>query len=209
VDTLCVGYGFVPRTQLAQLAGCRLAYTERLGGWVPEVDGHGQTSVPGVWVAGDGGGIGGALMAELGGTLAGLAVARQLGAIDQAAFDRRQKPVARELARLGRFRAALNRLAPLRPGFDTLAAADTVVCRCEEVTRAEVETGIAAGGTDIRTLKVMTRLGMGPCQGMMCWPAAARFVAARTCRPTAAAGSLSVRPPVGLVSVGDLAGPDA
>jgi NADPH-dependent 2,4-dienoyl-CoA reductase/sulfur reductase-like enzyme len=205
VDTLCVGYGFVPRTQLAQLAGCRLAFAEQRGGWAPEVDEHGRTSVPGVWVAGDGGGVGGAVVAQLQGTLAGLAVARELGALDRRTFNVKRRPLLRKIAWLGRFQAALARMAPLRPGFHALAAADTPVCRCEEVTRAEVEAGIAAGGIDVRTLKVMTRLGMGPCQGQMCWPAAARLIAERTGRPVVEAGPVSVRAPVGPLRLGDLA----
>jgi NADPH-dependent 2,4-dienoyl-CoA reductase/sulfur reductase-like enzyme len=207
VDTVCAGYGFVPRIQLAQLAGCRLHLDEARGGWVPEVGEDLQTSVPGVWVAGDGGGVAGALAAELQGTLVGLAVARQLGALDGRRWQVLRRPLARRLARLGRFRAALDRLYRLRPGLVGLAAPDTLVCRCEELTRAEIEAGIAAGGIDLRTLKVITRLGMGPCQGRMCWPAAARLLAARTGRPVEAAGPLSVRPPIRPVSLGSLAGP--
>jgi NADPH-dependent 2,4-dienoyl-CoA reductase/sulfur reductase-like enzyme len=209
VDTICAGYGFVPRIQLAQLAGCRLHFDEVRGGWVPQVDENLQTSVPGVWIAGDGGGVAGAVVAELQGRLAGLAVAHQLGAVAPAAFAGARKRLARRLARLARFRAALDWLYRLRPGLVNLAAADTLVCRCEELTRAEVEAGIAAGGTDLRTLKVITRLGMGPCQGRVCWPAAARLVAARTGRPMEAVGPLSIRPPVGPVDLGSLSAPAA
>jgi len=204
VDTICAGYGFVPRAQLAQLAGCKLRLDEARGGWVPEVGEQLQTSVPGVWVAGDGAGVAGALAAELQGTLVGLAVARQLGALDAGRWQALRKPLARRLARLGRFRAALDRLYRLRPGLVSLATADTLVCRCEELTRAEVEAGIAAGGIDLRTLKVITRLGMGPCQGRMCWPAAARLVAARTGKSVEDAGPLSIRPPVRPVSLQSL-----
>ena len=59
----------------------------------------------------------------------------------------------------------------------------------------------------LRTLKVMTRLGMGPCQGCMCWPAAARWIAAKLGRTVAEIGPVSVRPPLTPVSVGDLAAP--
>jgi NADPH-dependent 2,4-dienoyl-CoA reductase/sulfur reductase-like enzyme len=204
VDTVCAGYGFVPRTQLAQLAGCKLRFAEALGGWVPEVGEDLQTSVPGVWVAGDGAGVAGALVAELQGALVGLAVARRLGRLDPRAFEAAWRPLARRLARLTRFRASLDRLYRLRPGLVTLAAADTLVCRCEELTRAEVEAGIAAGGTDLRTLKVTTRLGMGPCQGRMCWPAAARLLAARTGKSVEAVGPSSARPPIAPVSLGSL-----
>jgi NAD(P)H-nitrite reductase large subunit len=133
-----------------------------------------------------------------------LVVARRLGALDEKAFAAARWPVVRRLARLMRFRAALDRLYRLRPGLVSLAAPDTMVCRCEELTRAEVETGIAAGGTDLRTLKVMTRLGMGPCQGLMCWPAMARFLAAQTGKSVEAVGPSSVRPPITPVSLGNL-----
>jgi NADPH-dependent 2,4-dienoyl-CoA reductase/sulfur reductase-like enzyme len=205
VDTLCVGYGFVPRTLLAQLAGCRLRYADALGGWVPEVDADLQTSVPGVWVAGDGGGVAGALAAEWEGELAGLAIARRLGALDERTFAARRQPLVCRLTQIRRFRSGLDRLFRVRPGLSALATADTLVCRCEELTLAEVEAGIAAGGTDLRTLKVMTRLGMGPCQGQMCWPAMARLLASRTGRPVQAVGPLSARPPLQPVTVGDLA----
>jgi NADPH-dependent 2,4-dienoyl-CoA reductase/sulfur reductase-like enzyme len=204
VDTVCAGYGFVPRIQLAQLAGCRLRFTEELGGWTPDVDKDLQTSVPGVWVAGDGGGVAGALAAELEGGMAGLAVARQLGALDQKSFLTQVGPLRRRLARLTRARAVLDRGFRLRPGLMELADRDTLVCRCEELTRAEVERGIDAGGAEIRTLKVITRLGMGPCQGLMCWPATARLIAARTGRSMTAIGPASPRPPIAPVCLGDL-----
>jgi NADPH-dependent 2,4-dienoyl-CoA reductase/sulfur reductase-like enzyme len=202
VDTVCAGYGFVPRVQLAQLAGCALLHEEALGGWIPRRDADLQTSVPAVWSAGDGGGVAGAVVAELEGTIVGLAVAHRLGALDRATFAARRKLLDRRLARLRRFRAALDWLYRLRPGLETLAAADTVVCRCEELSRAEIEAGVAAGGTELRTLKVMTRLGMGPCQGLMCWPAISRFIAARTGRTVATVGPASARPPVGPLTLG-------
>jgi NADPH-dependent 2,4-dienoyl-CoA reductase/sulfur reductase-like enzyme len=204
VDTICAGYGFVPRIQLAQLSGCRLRFVEGLGGWLPEVDDELHTSVEGVWTAGDGGGVSGALAAELEGMLAGLAVAHRLGAVDRRSYEKKRRPLRRRLARLRRFAAGLERAHRLRPGLTGLATPETLVCRCEELTRREVEDGIAAGGTDIRTLKVINRLGMGPCQGLMCWPAAARLIAARTGLSVEAAGPPSTRPPIVPVCLGDL-----
>ena len=62
------------------------------------------------------------------------------------------------------------------------------------------------GGLDFRTQKVMTRLGMGPCQGQMCWPAMARRIAARDGKGKQpdACGPRSVRPPTQPLLVGDL-----
>ena len=51
-----------------------------------------------------------------------------------------------------------------------LATADTVLCRCEEVTRGELSDAIAAAAplADANVVKGMTRAGMGLCQGRMC-----------------------------------------
>lgn len=209
VDTLCVGYGFVPRTQLAQLAGCKMRFADELGGWIPETDQNLLTSAGGVYVAGDGGGVAGAIVAELEGRLAGLTAAQRLGALDQKGFERQRRPIIRRLARLARFREALDRVSRPRPGLSSLATGETLVCRCEELTLAEVEAGIDAGGTDIRTLKVMTRLGMGPCQGRMCWPAMARHIAHCTGRSVEDVGPVSVRPPIKPVTLGALAQHDS
>jgi bacterioferritin-associated ferredoxin len=205
VDTICAGYGFVPRIQLAQLAGCRLHFDDARGGWAPVVDDNLETTVPDVWVAGDGGGVAGALVARLQGTLAGLAVARRAGALSPGDFEQQRRPLARQLARLARFRAILDRLHRLRPGLLGLVEPNTIVCRCEEVTRAEVDKGVAAGGTTYATLKVMSRAGMGPCQGQMCWPALARFVARSAATSPEAVGPLRARPPLFPVSVEELA----
>jgi NADPH-dependent 2,4-dienoyl-CoA reductase/sulfur reductase-like enzyme len=204
-DTLAIAYGFVPRTQLAQMAGCKMRFANDLGGWVPQVDELLRTSVAGVGVAGDGGGAAGALVAQAQGALAGLAAAHELGAVDSNAFTKACEPLRRRIRRLRHFRKILDGLSQVRPGLNSLATADTVVCRCEELTRAEVAGGMEFGGTDLRTIKVMTRLGMGACQGLTCWPAAARWIAAQSGRPIDEIGPASVRPPVTPVCVGDLA----
>jgi NADPH-dependent 2,4-dienoyl-CoA reductase/sulfur reductase-like enzyme len=205
-DTLCIGYGFVPRSQLAQLAGCKMHFDEQRGGWAAQRDDTLQTSVPGVRVAGDAGGIGGALLAREEGTLAGLAAAWELKAIDETTFRKARSAILHRSRKLLRFQAALARVSKIQPGLSTLPADDTIVCRCEELTRAEVEEGIGFGGTDLRSLKVMTRLGMGPCQGAMCWPAMVRMLAARTGKSLEEIGPISVRPPIAPVRLGDLAG---
>ena len=207
VDMLCVGYGFVPRTGLAQLAGCELAYRDEIGGWVPRVDEWGGTSVEGVWSAGDGAGVAGAIVAELEGQLAGLGLAHRAGAIDLARRDSLAAPLHRRAARLARFRRALDRLSRVRPGLSELAGDETVVCRCEELLRREIDEAVAAGNRTLRSLKVATRVGMGPCQGAMCWPALARDLTTRHAIDATESGPLSVRPPLVPVTLGTLAEP--
>lgn len=204
VDTLCVAYGFVPRFELAQLAGCEMEYRDIKGGWIPKMDQHLATSIPGVWVAGDGGGVAGAIVAELEGTLAGLAIANSLGRIDTATFQNRCRKLSRQLTKMYRFREALDCVYRVREGLTKLATENTIVCRCEELSCAEVDAGIELGGTRSRTLKVMTRLGMGPCQGRMCWPAMARRIARKTHQRVEEVGQFSFRPPTQPICLGDV-----
>jgi NADPH-dependent 2,4-dienoyl-CoA reductase/sulfur reductase-like enzyme len=203
-DTLAIGYGFVPRIELAQLAGCELEFRDDLGGWIPRTDAHGESSVANVWVAGDGGGVSGSVVAELEGELAGLAIAGRLGLVDAATLAQRERPLLARLAKLRRFRLALDTVYRVRPGIARLAAKDTLVCRCEELPCQEVDQAIGFGGNDFRTLKVMTRLGMGPCQGRMCWPAMMRRIADRTGLSMQHIGPGRFRPPVRPTTVGDL-----
>jgi bacterioferritin-associated ferredoxin len=67
----------------------------------------------------------------------------------------------------------------LRPDLVSAIAPETVVCRCEGVTRAEIDAALDDGAEDMNQLKQFTRCGMGPCQGRVCGEAAAELVALR------------------------------
>ena len=71
VDAVCLGPGFVPSSELARSLGCEHRVDERTGVLAVRRDRYGRTSVDGVWVVGDGGGIAGAQVAQAMGTLAG------------------------------------------------------------------------------------------------------------------------------------------
>ena len=58
--------------------------------------------------------------------------------------------------------------------------ARVLLCRCEDVTLDEVEDAIAAGQTDLESVKRYTGFGTGWCQGKQCVVACARVLAART-----------------------------
>jgi D-hydroxyproline dehydrogenase subunit alpha len=161
VDTLCLGYGFVPSVELPRLAGCAFGFDEDRGGPVVEVDEWMRTSVDGVLAAGDGTGVEGSYAAVDEGRLAALGAALDLGAI--ASAD--DAPIRARLTRKRAFRAALERMHRVGPGIFELATADTIVCRCESVTRAAIE---AAATSDINVAKAYTRAGMGLCQGRNC-----------------------------------------
>ncbi|MBN1756003.1 FAD-dependent oxidoreductase [bacterium] len=80
VDLICVAVGLTPLTDLLWQAGCEMRYVSELGGEVPVRNREMQTSVPHIFVAGDAAGIEEASSAILEGGIAGLAMARYLGA---------------------------------------------------------------------------------------------------------------------------------
>jgi len=57
---------------------------------------------------------------------------------------------------------------------------DVIVCRCEEITKAEIEKLIQAGFVDIDAIKRATRAGMGMCQSKSCTPIITRMIAQMT-----------------------------
>jgi NAD(P)H-nitrite reductase large subunit len=59
---------------------------------------------------------------------------------------------------------------------------DTVICRCEEVTRTEIVAAIEAGADTIAAIRRKTRAGMGLCQGRTCRRLIAQIIAQTKCR---------------------------
>ncbi len=162
VDALCVGHGFTPQLEVAIAAGCRIE-----GDFV-EVSGSQATSVPGVFAAGEITGIGGAVLAADEGTLAGLAAARFTG-MPAARLDRAMTRAARRVRRGRAFAAALAAAYPIGSGWREWLNAGTLVCRCEEVPYSALADAIdTRGATGLRSLKLICRAGLGPCQGRIC-----------------------------------------
>ena len=204
-DGLAVGWGLVPNLELAMQAGCELAYAPHRGGWVVAADQDLQTSVPGIFAAGEATGIGGGAKALVEGELAALGLLAYLGrdpgrrAADRLRDLRRQR--RRELA-LGRALAAVTRISP-----QDLAGVpdDTVVCRCEDVTLGEIRRAVFAGSDSPAALKSALRIGMGICQGRTCGPVVLDLLALLTRQPPAALAPSGTRAPVKPVTLGALA----
>ena len=176
-DYLACGFGFVPNLELPLLLGCRI---EDGAVWVDDWQ---ETSTGGVYCAGESTGVGGVELALIEGRIAGY-----------SAVDNRKEAArlfgSREKA--WRFAHALDRAFSLRDELEHLATAETIICRCEDVSRARLEPYDCW-----RSAKLQTRCGMGPCQGRICGPAVEHlFGWTRE----------SVRPPVFPVSLEALAG---
>ncbi|MFI8321594.1 NAD(P)/FAD-dependent oxidoreductase [Streptomyces sp. NPDC085529] len=162
-DALAVGHGLVPELSLATALGC--ATRSAADGTVALVLTPGlRTSVPGVWAAGETGGVGGAQLALAEGEIAAHTIA---GRAVPAALARRR-------ARLRAFADAMGAAHRPGAGWTGWLREETAVCRCEEVPAGRVREAVEElGATDARTVKLLTRAGMGWCQGRMCGPAVA------------------------------------
>jgi D-hydroxyproline dehydrogenase subunit alpha len=205
VDVVALGYGFQPNLELARLLGCRLSFARREGQFVVRRDPAMRTSVDGVFAAGEIGGIGGAELAECQGVLAGVAAARAAGHRDNA--PRATRHAQRRAERLARFAELLADLFAPRPGALALIDEATEVCRCEGVTRGDLEHALAERSVapTTRGLKSATRIGMGPCQGSICGQLIARLAAERTGLPPDEVELPSARPPAKPIRLGTLA----
>jgi NADPH-dependent 2,4-dienoyl-CoA reductase/sulfur reductase-like enzyme len=178
VDAVCVGFGFLPSNELARTLGVEHVYDHALGQLVAVRHGAGRSSVEHVWVVGDGGGTGGARLAQAVGELAGADVAGSLGF--SAPRSRRAERARRRNERFQRSLAALYAAPRL---VDQLADAETLVCRCEGVTLGAVDAAFVRGTASIGAVKRTTRAGMGRCQGRYCAPVLAEIAARRSESP--------------------------
>jgi len=170
VDAVCLGYGLVPSTDLTRLCGCAHRYDPKLGGWISVYDEDMQTTVPGIFVAGDGCGVGGVKVAFEQGKLAATYAARNLGLVDEVIADRLAMPIRNRLKKIWSFQSAISEVYHVRSGIYALSSEDTTICRCEEISLRAIQNAIRAGASDIDDIKRRTRARMGYCQGRMCAP---------------------------------------
>ncbi|MFE5867354.1 FAD-dependent oxidoreductase [Streptomyces roseifaciens] len=200
-DALAVGHGLAPQTELATGLGCATRRTPD-GTHALALDGFQETSVPGLWAAGEAGGTGGWQLARVEGELAGIAVAARLRALPALARSRRVRDLARRRDRMRAFADAMAAAHAPGPGWTAWLDDDTDVCRCEEVTAGSIREAVTEfGARDARTVKLLTRAGMGWCQGRMCGAAVACLAASGTAQgtvpPSAERRPLAVPVPLG------------
>lgn len=147
-DILACGFGLVPNTELAAMLGCHSrGDCVETGDWQ-------QTTVEGVYAAGEVTGVGGVEKSVVEGEIAGLAA---VGRHDEARrlFGRRTA--------WRRFAEEMARAFAVREEVKALAREETIVCRCEDVTAGQLRER-----SGWREAKLRTRCGMGACQGRVC-----------------------------------------
>jgi NADPH-dependent 2,4-dienoyl-CoA reductase/sulfur reductase-like enzyme len=196
--------GVIPAQQTTRSLGCAHEWDSTQHCFRPVLDRWGNTSVPGILVAGDAGGIGGARAAEHSGRIAAWEALRHLGRIDEVTRIRSAAAdVAGKAVHLA-IRPFLDALYP--PRTEILRPADDViVCRCEEIRAGQVRDVARRGCQGPNQAKSFLRAGMGPCQGRMCGNTVSELIAAEREVGVNDVGYFRIRPPLKPVTLGELA----
>ncbi|MFD4420287.1 FAD-dependent oxidoreductase [Agromyces sp. NPDC058484] len=190
-DAVALGHGFTTRLEAAIMLGCAIA-GDRSGRFVV-VDEEQRTTQEHVYAAGEVTGIGGADAALAEGAIAGFSAA------GLPLDDPRMRTVVARRARIRRFARRLETAHGIRPGWTAWLDDDTIVCRCEEVTKRAIS---ERAEVPLRALRLATRAGLGPCQARTCGRAVESIVAEAG---GAIAGGFERRPLLATVRLGEIA----
>ena len=162
-DVAAIGWGFTPDTSMAGALGLKEEVAAD-GSVVVAVDENQRASSAHselhIFAAGEITGIGGSALSLAEGAIAGLAAA------DSRTNLRDLKKIRRKARR---FALTLQRVYPIALGWKSWLTPETIICRCEEVTHAAIQSAFTElDADDARSAKLMTRCGMGMCQGRIC-----------------------------------------
>jgi len=206
-DLVALGWGFSPSLELPLMVGVA-THQDVDGSLVAIVDEDMRSNVEGVYIAGEATGVGGAAMAVAEGTLAGVTAAADAGQTTQPRFAEKLR---KDIARYRKFAVAMHLAHPVPSHWTSWLDSETTVCRCEEVSYGDLGHAHAVlGANDPRTMKMMSRPGMGWCQGRVCGYATAS-ITARLCERAPTVADLlgqAKRPLAAPVSLAQLAALD-
>ena len=203
-ETVLAHIGVIPNVQLTRAMGLEHQWDALQVCWKPTLDENNMSSRQGVFIAGDSGGIGGALVAELQGELVACQVLQSL-----------QNELSRDLINESlTLKELIEHELAVRPFLETLYAPPkqalcpsdkTIVCRCEEVTAGQIRQHAANGANGINQIKTYTRCGMGPCQGRYCGSTVAHIISDKIGLSMEQVGYYRLRNPIKPLKLGELA----
>jgi hypothetical protein len=198
-DRIGTCHGFLASSELARQAGAHVALKENEGGWLVEHDRWFESSVAKLFVAGEITGLAGADAALEKGHIAAIGILRALGRIDTRAAERLARSSRRRLSRLLSFAKALNVLScPPQRLLEQTTTAETLLCRCESLSFGEVRQQLLENPhvASADAAKLLTRAGMGMCQGRFCAHNVAGMVARERGLTAAEVGTFHAQAPV-------------
>jgi NADPH-dependent 2,4-dienoyl-CoA reductase/sulfur reductase-like enzyme len=206
-QTLLLHQGVVPQVNLAMAAGAAHGWSDDRLAFEPRLSAEGESTVAGLFIAGDSAGVAGADVAEQRGVLVALAILDQLGIPQSRMLHQLRAASLSSLTKALRGRAFLDRLFRPSPQF-WIPADDVIVCRCEEVTAGEIRALTARGAQGPNQAKAFSRAGMGACQGRSCALSICAIMAQASGRAPGEIGHMRVRAPVKPITVGQMASMD-
>ena len=204
-DLLLTHFGVIPQVWLTQAAGCEHQWDEHQQCWQPKHDDWGRTSLDGLLMAGDGGGIEGAKAAEYAGEITAIQAVYALGLIDKQQRQRLANQAKKAKKSEHHIRPFLERWFAVSEDLLRRVEDATIICRCEEVSAGEIREAIHQGHDDSNQVKFISRCGMGACQGRQCANAVSHIVAAETGKSVKESGLYRGRPPITPITIGQLA----
>jgi D-hydroxyproline dehydrogenase subunit alpha len=201
-DLLAINYGFLANSELAAMSGAEMRH-EPISGWIAYADAFGRTSMPGLFVAGDVAGLRGALVAEADGRIVGFAAATGSDRADRIDAEPALQEAVRVRQRYTTLQTAIRETLQVPLSLWKQVGDETVVCRCENVTCAEIRGALEGGHTSLNAIKRQVRAGMGWCGGRTCLHAVAAL--AELQGGAGSAGMMTPRPLARPVSLAALA----
>lgn len=178
-DRIGVCYGFLASSELARQAGAEMHWQEHAGGWLARHDEWLQSSIERLFVAGEITSVEGADAALEKGRVAAVGLLRSLQRIDDGTARRLAGSARERLLHLQHFAALLQALARPPAGLALqVMSDDTILCRCESIKRGELQRQLTEHShiASADAAKLLTRVGMGLCQGRMCGDNVARVI---------------------------------
>jgi len=161
-------YGFVPNIELPNLAGCEIVFNKDLGGWIVDVNNDMESSIDGVYCAGEVIGVGGALKSINEGLIASISILENFDKSNE--YTKEKRKLIKERKHHLDFAKLFNSLYGIRSSEISEIPDETIICRCEDVKMGDVRKAVGDGFISPGALKTSIRTGMGNCQGRTCGP---------------------------------------
>jgi NADPH-dependent 2,4-dienoyl-CoA reductase/sulfur reductase-like enzyme len=207
-DRVGICHGFLASSELARQAGAEMHWKDHAGGWLARHDEWLESSIENLFVAGEITSVEGADAALEKGRIAAIGILRSLGRLEDNRAHNLAAAAKRRLSQLQTFAAILQELArpPANLALQTMSD-DTILCRCESIKIRELKQALTENKHVLSAdaAKLLTRVGMGLCQGRMCGDNVARVIAgARGVQPDEV-GPFQAQAPVKPVPLATLA----
>ncbi|TQS71178.1 hypothetical protein DX933_16005 [Ornithinibacillus gellani] len=207
-DTIGMCYGFIASSEIPRQLKCETIYDELNGGHLTIVDQQMKSSKEHVYIAGELTGVGGAELSEIEGRIAGLAIWKDTCPDTFAPYRKKFNSLKKEKQSWASFVNMLGKAS--MPNIEYVKILDkypkTYVCRCEEVSYQHIKTLIQENPhlTSLNAIKLMSRCGMGLCQGRYCERTLRKIVESLLPEVSSPIDELTVRYPLKPVIINEL-----